>query len=265
MAVRMESSYKLAQMNVEKYKSGIQMVVDLFLWNRYNLDESKRKFAKKTTSILIQAYNKNKGEIQMEKLVEHIKSLKKTTRVFIAVAVVVALLIVVLLVIFSGSGKTTISAEVTLKKIIVQSQLSTAEYTYNSILEVKDDEKTKYFVSYKGKVKSGIDFEKVEVVQEDNVISIVVPDVEILEVTVDPGLEFIFTKDKYETETVFAEASAACKEDLLAKAKSNKELLETARESAEDALKALVKPFESQFGKDVTFDVVFTAEEANEK
>ena len=200
----------------------------------------------------------------MKKLLERIKSLNKKTQMVIVAAVAVVLLIVLLLVIFSGSGKTTISAEVTLKKIIVQSKLSTAEYTYNSILEVKDDEKTKYFVSYKGKVKSGFDFEKVEVVQDDNVITIVVPDVEILEVTVDPGLEFIFAKDKYETETVFAEASAACKEDLMAKAKANKELLETARESAEDALKALVKPFEGQFGKDVTFDVVFTAEEVDE-
>lgn len=201
----------------------------------------------------------------MAKLVERIKNLNKTTRMIIATMATVGLLLIVLLVVFSGTGKTTISAEVTLKRIIVQSKLSTAEYTYNSILEVKDGEKTKYFVSYKGKVKSGFDFEKVEVIQKDNVINIVVPDVEILEVTVDPDLDFIFTKDKYETDAVFAEASAACKEDLLAKAKSNDELLETARESAEDALKALVKPFESQFDKNMTFDVVFAAEEADEK
>ncbi|MBQ5867172.1 MAG: DUF4230 domain-containing protein [Oscillospiraceae bacterium] len=196
----------------------------------------------------------------MENMIERVKRLNKTTISLIIASISAVLLVVVLLVIFSGSGKTTISAEATLKKIIIQSKLRTAEYTYNSITEVTDGRKTKYYVSYKGKVKAGFDFEKVEVEEKENVISIIVPDVEILEITVDPNLDFIFEKEKYETETVYAEAQAVCKQDLEAKAHTNEELLKTARESAEATLLALIKPFEDQFGENMTFDVVFAAE-----
>ena len=196
----------------------------------------------------------------MENVIERIKTLNRTTKSIIVGGVAAILIVIILLVIFSGSGDVTISVETSLKEVITSSQLRTAEYTYNSIAEVKDGEKTKYYVSYKGTVNAGFDFEQVEIVRDGTTIQVIVPDVEILEVIVDPELDYIFIKDKYDTEQTYAEATEACKKDLREKADSNETLLKTARESAEDTLKALIKPFESQLSEGETFEIVFDTE-----
>ncbi|MBO5318070.1 MAG: DUF4230 domain-containing protein [Oscillospiraceae bacterium] len=202
----------------------------------------------------------------MEKFKETIKNLSKTTRYLLLGVIAAILVAVLLLIVFSGSGDVTISVETSLKEMITSSQLRTAEYTYNSIAEIKDGDTTKYYVSYKGTVSAGFDFEKVEIVRDGGVIRIVVPDVDILEVVVDPGLDYIFIKKKYDTETTYAEATAACKQDLREKAEANETLLKTARESAKDTLMALIKPFESQLNEGESFEIVFdTGKEAGEQ
>lgn len=202
----------------------------------------------------------------MGKISETIKSLSKVTKSLLLGAIAILLIAVILLIVFSGSGDVTISVETSLKEIITSSQLRTAEYTYNSIAEIKDEDTTKYHVSYKGTVSAGFDFEKVEIVRAGSVIRIVVPDVDILEVVVDPEMDYIFIKKKYDTETTYAEATAACKKDLREKAEENETLLKTARESAKDTLMALIKPFESQLNKGESFEIVFDTEtEAGEQ
>ena len=197
----------------------------------------------------------------MDKLKERVKNLSKGTKYIIGGAAIAVLFVIVLLVVFSGSGDVSISVETSLKEMITTSQLRTAEYTYNSIADVMDGDKVKYHVSYKGTVSAGFDFEKVDVIRDGNVIRIIVPDVEILEVIVDPELDYIFIKEKYDTEETYAEATSECKEDLRAKAEANETLLETARESARDTLNALMKPFESQLSEGETFEIVFATEE----
>ena len=196
----------------------------------------------------------------MENVIERIKTLNRTTRALMIGAVAALLIVVVLLIVFSGSGEVTISVETSLKEMITSSQLRTAEYTYNSIAEVKDGDNTKYYVSYNGTVSAGFDFEKVEIVRDGKAIQIIVPDVQILEVIVDPELDYIFIKDKYDTEQTYAEATEACKDDLWVKAQTNETLLKTARESAEDTLEALIKPFESQLSEGESFEIVFDTE-----
>lgn len=193
----------------------------------------------------------------MKKLLECIEKLSKSTKRLIFSAILAIVLAVVLLIVFSGKSDPKISIETSLKEIITSSQLRTAEYTYNSIVEVKDGDKTKYYVSYKGTVSAGFDFENVEIVQEETKIYIVVPEIKILEVLVDPDLDYIFVKKKYDTETTYAEATEACKADLRAKAEVNETLKKTAEESAMDTLLALVKPFESQLEEGESFEVVF--------
>jgi predicted RND superfamily exporter protein len=196
----------------------------------------------------------------MENVIERLKTLNRTTWALMVGAVATILIVVVLLIVFSGSGDVTISVETSLKEMITSSQLRTAEYTYNSIAEVKDGDNTKYYVSYNGTVSAGFDFEKVQIVRDGKVIQIIVPDVQILEVIVDPELDYIFIKDKYDTEQTYAEATEACKEDLWVKAQTNETLLKTARESAEDTLEALIKPFESQLSEGESFEIVFDTE-----
>lgn len=186
----------------------------------------------------------------------------RLTKTVVIGAVAVILIAIIMAVIFSGSGKVTIDVETALKEMILSSELRTAEYTYNSIVEVKDEksQKTKYHALYKGTVKAGFDFENVEIVRDENKILIVVPKVEIVEVVVNPELDFIFEKKRYDGEQTYAEATAACKSDLLKKAQTNETLLKTAKESAKDTLEALIKPFEAHLGEDESFEIVFSDE-----
>ena len=109
-------------------------------------------------------------------------------------------------------------------------------------------------------VIAGIDFEDIEIERDGSVFRIVLPDVEIQEVNIDPELEYIFVKKKYDTETTYAEASEACKTDLREKAEVNETLLSTARESAKYTIMALIKPFEAKLGEGETFEIVFDSE-----
>ena len=195
-----------------------------------------------------------------------IKKIYRSIKHGLSSMTVVVLLVATLSVVFSGCDDTTISIETSLKEMITASQLRTAEYTYKSIADVMDGNKIKYHVAYTGTVVAGFDFENVDVVRNENVIRIIVPDVEILEVTVDPDMDYIFIKTKYDTETTYIEATEFCKKDLREKAEANETLLKTARESTEDMLKALIKPFESGLNDGERFEIVFgTEKEAGEQ
>lgn len=201
----------------------------------------------------------------MKKVLNQLKSLSRTTKYIIGGLVAALLVAILLAIVFSGSGNITIGVETSLKEIITSSQLRTAEYTYNSIADIKDSDNVKYHVSYKGTVSAGVDFEKIEIVRDGNTIQIIVPEVKILDVVVDPKLDYIFIKEKYDTEKTYAEATEACKSDLFKKAQNNETLLKTARESAEDILKALIKPFESQLKDGENFEIVFKTEKEASK
>ena len=196
----------------------------------------------------------------LEKLM---KSSKLTKGILIGVAVLVVAGII-LAIIFSPSGETTFDIETSLKEVLESSDLSTAEYTYNSIAKVKIDENgddseenIKYHISYKGTVKSGFDFSKLDSIKEDNKITIVIPEIEIQSVEIETEMDYIFTNKKYDTENTYAEAYTICSDDLELKAKNNKTLRNTAVESAIETITALTKPFESQFEDGMVIEVVY--------
>ena len=201
----------------------------------------------------------------MEKVLDCIKQLTINKKVLLSGGIALIVLAVSVLIIFSGSGQTTVDFETSLREIIATSDLRTAEYTYNSIAEVKDGETTKYYVSYKGSVSAGFDFSAVSIVREGDIIRIVVPDVQILEVIINPELDYMFLDNKYDTEQTYIEATEFCKKDLLVKATTNETLIATARESANDILKALIKPFETILDEGESFEIVFVAKEGSEQ
>ena len=195
----------------------------------------------------------------MSKLMERLKNMGRVGRYLSLGAVIVVLLLIVLLVIFSGSGKTTIDVETTLKEVILSSELKTAEYTYNSIAEIKDTKKgaTKYYVAYKGSVGAGIDFEDIRIERHKDVLKVIIPEIEILSVNVETEMDYIFTKEKFNTEGTYAEAYNACIVDLEEKARGNETLLATAKQSVEDTIKALIKPFERHLNEGEEIEIVF--------
>lgn len=136
--------------------------------------------------------------------------------------------------------------------VIETKNLITAEYPYSAVTTVYKDESkktVKYYSSFEGTVKAGIEFDPDNIANnisfDDNqkTITIRLPEVKILKCYVDPGsLEYIFKNRKDDTETVPAEAYAACIEDLENRAAKEPTLLKIAEENAKSTIEGLVKP-----------------------
>ena len=160
----------------------------------------------------------------------------------------------------SDAGKSTTVTKSSLEKVLEISDLSTLDYNYNSIVDVKDEEgeKEKYHVAYEGTVTVGVDMSKVQISVDENIkkITIKVPDPVVQNVNIDMGtLQFIFEKDKYETESVTIEAYNACVADLENKAKQEDSLMTIAKENAINGINALISPWIEQVEGKYTVEV----------
>lgn len=202
--------------------------------------------------------------MEKKSVVEKIKDLGKTAKIVLSAGVIILVLAIICVVVFAPRGKTTVSVQTSLKDVLENSELLTAEYTYNSITKVLVDpnkpaekDNIKYHVAYKGTVKSGFDFAGIDVVENDGSIIVIVPKIEIKSVDVSEDMEYIFAKNKYNTEKTYAEAYNACCEDLEVKAKTNKELFTTAVDSAIETVTAITKPFEKDLEEGKTIQVVY--------
>ena len=196
----------------------------------------------------------------MEKEKLSLKSITGIKKYILLGAVGAAIVAVILLIVFAGGNKTTISAETALKEVVLASELRTSQYTYKSIAEIKDGEKTKYHTSYSGTVTMGVNFADIEIQKNGDVIQVIVPQIEIQEVNVATELDFIFVKEKYHTEDCYQEAYKACENDLRAKAAANETLMATAKESVKSTLEALMKPFEQYLQEGESFQIIFAEE-----
>ena len=189
-----------------------------------------------------------KKEENLRNLNEGIKQTKK----FFGVLIIVLLLMVFgIVILYNRPGKITTISEATLKETFEISEFSTVEYTYNSIVTVSNEKEDMYHVAYQGIVKAGFDFNEIKV--EDNkdqkIIYIYIPEIKINSVSVSEKLDYIFVKNKYDTETTYQEAYRKSLEDLEEKAKNNMSLKDMARENAITTISALIKPWEKQLPK----------------
>lgn len=180
--------------------------------------------------------------------------------IVLLLVLVIGLLFVFRFVSWQEEGQVTVLSEATLREVLEISELSTVDYTYNAIARVYDDEDEDviYYVAYKGVVSAGINFDEIGIVvdEEGKTVTISIPEVQILEVLVDAGsLEYIFTKDKYETENVAEEALSHCREDLLEKASSETKLLELAKVNSVTSVKALFMPWIEQLDEEYTVSI----------
>lgn len=179
----------------------------------------------------------------------------------IAVAVIFVLICVAnTLGLFSGKkAQLTTIAESSLEDIVEISDLSTLKYNYNSIAKVSDDKgNEKYYVAYEGVVKLGINFSEAEpkIDMKEKKIIVTLPKVEVQEVTVDmKSLDFIFKKQKYETETILSDAYSECLKDLSNKANKDDSLYDMAKENAESTIRALMEPLIQELDSEFTVEV----------
>lgn len=154
--------------------------------------------------------------------------------------------------VFSKEPEVVTISETSLKEIIAASDLSTVEYTYNSIVTVSNEKEEMYHVAYDGIVKAGFDLSQLAVVdnKEEKKITITIPEIKITSAIVDDqSLEFIFIKSKYDTETTYQEAYRESTNDLVYKAEQNDDIKIMARENAVMTIKALIKPWEEQLSE----------------
>lgn len=193
---------------------------------------------------------------------KHIKKKFKIRTIMascIICVIVICTIIILPKVLNPNGGKVTTITKSSLEKIVEINDMSTLDYTYNAITDVADENgNAKYHVAYEGKVTAGIDITKINIsVDEENKkIKIIVPEAEIQNVDVDMGtMEFIFEKEKYETETVSQEAYKASLADLEKKANNEKDLLSMAKENAVDAITALITPWVEQVDEEYFVEI----------
>lgn len=182
----------------------------------------------------------------------------------IIVAIGILLVIIAVLGIYlkaASKSKSEIITTSTLEKIINVNDLSTYESIYNGVTQVmneKKPDKVDYYVSYKAKVKAGIDFEKItiDVDSDKKVIVITIPEVRINDINVDiSSLDYIFENKKAETATVSEEAYKKCKEDVKIKANKEEAIYNYAAENAKNEVKALVEPFIQQLDEEYSLEI----------
>lgn len=192
-----------------------------------------------------------------------VKASKNIVKLVIGILVICVIVTVILG--LSGRLKQDKEPEIitktTLEKIIDVSELSTFEATYNGIAKVMNEEKPEnvdYYVYYEAKVKAGIDFEKVtvNVDNEQKVVTVTLPEVQINDVNVDIGsLEYIFENKKADTSTISETAYKKCIEDVTEESKNAEAIYTLARQNAKNVIEALVKPFIEQLDEEYTLEI----------
>lgn len=182
----------------------------------------------------------------------------KKTLIITAVLVItiIATAIIVPTALSTKNNEPTVLTVSTLEKIINISELSTYTSVYNGIAVVyneKNTDKIDYYVSYKAKVKAGMDVSKVTINMdsETNIIHIGIPEIYITETPIDgTTLEYIFVDKNANKSTVSASALKACEKDVEEESKSQDAIIDCAYTSAKNILTALIKPIVDQLDGD---------------
>ena len=194
------------------------------------------------------------------KILSFIKGMKKSTKFIVLGGMAVVCVIVIAIIVPNKGGQMTTISEASLEKVIEINELATVDYTYNAIATAyaEDNETVKYNVAYEGVVNAGIDFKQIDIQlnAEENIIKITLPSVEIQDIRIDSGtLDYIFSKDKYETETISEEALRICKADLEKRVSEEELLKTTAKENAVESIKALFTPWIEVMEVDYTIEI----------
>ncbi len=161
-----------------------------------------------------------------------------------------------------NNSDTTFSVS-TLKKTIETSELSTFQAVYNGVAVVmneKKPDKIDYHVSYKAKINAGFDFTKLDSIddKERKKIVLTIPEITITDISVDiSSLDYIFVNDKANTITISAQAYNACIADIKSEIDKESAIYDLAKQNASNIMKALMKPFLDEKGKDYELEILF--------
>lgn len=166
--------------------------------------------------------------------------------------------------------KPQIDVTIALEKIVKTSDLSTAVFQYDGIVEVLNPKKPKdvdYYIYYSASVYAGIDFSEVQFTEdeENKKILATIPKVQINDTVVDPNsLDFMFMNKKADNVSVTATALTACETDIQQECTSDSALLEIAQMNAENAVRALAEPIIEQVCEGYTLEINEVGEHENQ-
>ena len=151
--------------------------------------------------------------------------------------------------------------ETRIEDLIAIGELQTLEYRYNAICRACVNDEPVYYIAYEATVQLGINFEDVTVdygSEDDKVITVMLPEVEILSSTVDAGsLDYIFVDEYYNEADAAIHAQSLCEEDLYNKVQNDENMYASARENTEAEITALTEPLVEQFYPDYQLVVVW--------
>ena len=184
------------------------------------------------------------------------------------VIVLIFIVAIVLSIVFSRPGKMITKFESSIMSIDETEIMSTAEYKYNSVVEVKDEkskkEKILYCVSYNGVVKSGFNFTdiKFETDTENKKYVVIIPEITVQSSEVEyESMQYIFLEGK-DREGLADEAYEKCKSDLKVKTEENiSEILSMAKESAKTTMESFLLPFKNDLKNGYQFEIRFEEEQ----
>lgn len=146
-------------------------------------------------------------------------------------------------------AKTVISSSSVIERILDNEELRMAKVPFNGIAEKKEldnkgREKVLYSMRYCGNVNLGTD-EKIQIEKndEEKKIKVVIPEPKVLDIEVDfDSIDYIFSKKKYETETISQDSYRLCLEDMMEEVKYNEGIYQKAKKNTENIIRALLKP-----------------------
>lgn len=185
---------------------------------------------------------------------------KKLSPKFLLLILVVILACIVTAIALMPKKKAApqIDVTTTLAKIVETSDLSTAVFQYQGIVEIpnqKNPKKIDYYICYTASVYAGIDFSEVKFTEnkEAKTITATLPEVKIQDTVVDPNsLDFMFQSKKADNISVLDAAFTACETDIRQECTSESALLSIAQMNAENAVRALTEPVMDSICKDYT-------------
>ncbi len=204
-------------------------------------------------------------EEKVKKAESFLKTLFASKRLLIVTALVIVAIIFFIGVITSKSGKTKTDVYSVLVDKKVISELSTMYIPYSSIYKAEepkkketDKTKYKYYASYEGYVKLGIDFKKAKIEEKINTneVYIKLPMMRITEQYVNmDSINIIFEDKKYDKEGYIIEVKKECQKDMSKKITDNARFYSMAKESTIATINHLLEPLIKKKNKKIIVEI----------
>lgn len=154
-----------------------------------------------------------------------------------------------------------VGSDTTIEDIVRISELQTLEYSYDAICRVEDNGETVYYIAYESTVYLGIDTSRIGFAYGDDdnkVITIILPPVEVLDTNVDAGsFDYIFIDPRYDNSAASVTAQQFCEEDVADKISEDETMYASARDNTEAEIRALTEPMVEQFYPDYELVIVW--------